>query len=397
VMVPVFYVVIYLNRLPVQSIFMQKVKMKGFSSGFRNMLLGVQYVVFIILFIGSVVISYQMHFAKNKDMGYNTEQLLMFALEDDGLQRHLKTIKQELKKSSAIADVGGAMWLPPTSSTLSISASHPEDAEKKLNLEGLFVGGDLPNTLGLRPLPGYSFERFKETPNGIIINESALTFLDMEEPEGEHLFVGPIVAVVEDFHVHSVHRKIKPMILVNMPHMSRQVVVRHKPNQKEKALKAIDEAIASVSPQSKINAVAIEDKFTQLHKQDYLLARSITVFALVAMIIGCMGLLAITRFMLQRQQKELAIRKVNGATVGQLLTFVAKGYGRVIVSSCLISFPLSYWLVEWWLSRFAYAIVFPWWVLGLAVVAVVTITTLTLLHITLRTARLNPTYVLRSE
>lgn len=397
VLVPVFYVVVYLNRLPVQSIFMQQVKMRGFSSGFRNMLLTLQYVVFIILFIGSVVIYYQLQFAKSKEMGYDTDRLLMFALEEEVLYKHLETIKQELNRSSAITNTGGAMWLPPTSNTLSISVRHPEDAEKKLNMEGLFVGGDLPNTLGLRTLSGYSLERFKETPNGIIINERALKFLDMEDVEGEHLFVGPIVAVVEDFHVHSVRREIKPMILVNMPHMSRQLVVRYEPSQKEEALQAINNAIVSVNPQSNVKAVEIEDKFAQLHKEDYLLARSITAFALVAMIIGCMGLLAITRFMLQRQQKELAIRKVNGATVGELLSFLAKGYGLVMGISFVIGFPLSYFLVQWWLSRFAYAIAFPWWVLGVAAVAVVTITAITLMHITLRTARLNPAYVLRNE
>jgi len=397
VMVPVLYVVVYLNRLPVQSIFMQKVKMGGFSSGFRNVLLSVQYVVFIILFIGSIAIYYQLQFAINKDMGYDTDRLLMFALDDDGLHKHVETIEQELKRSSAITGVGGAMWLPPTSSTLSISASHPEDADKKLNLEGLFVDGDLPKTLGLRSLSGYSLDRFKETPNAVIINECALRFLDMQDVEGEHLFVGPIVAVVEDFHVHSVHREIKPMILVNMPNMSRQVVVRYKPHHKEDALQAIDKAIAAINPDSKVKAEEIMEKFAQLHKQDYLLARSITAFALVAMIIGCMGLLAITRLMLQRQQKELAIRKVNGATVAQLLAFVAKGYGLVMGISFVIGSPLSYFLVQWWLNRFAYAIDFPWWVLGLAATAVVMITVLTLMHITLRTARLNPAYVLRNE
>ncbi|MGM0551051.1 MAG: ABC transporter permease [Bacteroidota bacterium] len=397
VMVPVFYVVIFLNRLPVQSIFMQQIKMKGFSGGFRTILLGVQYVVFILLLIGSIVIYMQLRWAKTKDMGYASKQLLMFALEDEGLRQHREIIKKELEQVGAIDHVSTAMWLPPTSNTLSVSAQHPENSEQKIQLEGLFVDGDFPMAMGLRPLPGYSLERFAGMSNGVIINESALKLLDMEDPTGEHLFMGPIVAVVEDFHVHTVHREIKPMVLVKMPDMSRQVVVHFQQERKAEAKQAIHAVIESIGPSSTVQVREVQEMLTQLHEEDYRLARSITAFAIVAMLIGCMGLLAITRFMLQRQQKELAIRKVHGATVGQLLSLVAKGYGAVIAGACMVGFPLSYVLVQWWLSRFAYAISFPWWLFGLAGVVIVVITSATLLHITLRTARLNPAFVLRNE
>lgn len=397
VFVPVSYVVFYLNRLPVTSIFMQKIKMNGFSSVFRNMLLGIQYVVFIILFIASVGIFCQIKYTNSIDLGYNDENLLMFTLQDKQLHAHFESLKQELKQQEVIIGVSGAMWLPPTDNTLSLSTNHPQNKEMSLNFEGLFVDEDFPGVMEMRALPGYSLDKFKEVGNGIIINESAMDLLDMGNPEGESLFMGPIVAVVEDFHVHSLRDEIKPLLLVKMPQMTKQVLVRYQPHRRSEAVEVITQVVERLTSAAKLEIEDVNERLAILHKQDYMLARSITGFALVALLIGCMGLLAITRFMLQRQQKSLAIRKVNGASVKQILGLIAGGFSRIIVGACIVGFPLAYLLVQWWFSRFAYAVGLAWWSYVLALLVVLIVTAATLWHVALRTARMNPALVLRNE
>ena len=397
------YPAFYLSSFNPVSVF-KGVKLKdGFAAFVRKGLVVAQFTVSIVLIIGTIIIYQQIQHVKNRELGYDKDNLVSVDVRGD-IIKQLPVIKQDLLNSGLIENAGLNSF-----NTMSIgnNGSGPDwlgkDPNKSILISNRLTSPGLIPTLGLKILEGRDFMADANADSSnIIITQSLAKIMGKESAIGKVLTnkAGPltVVGVVNDFVYGDMYGKNDPVIFYCNPAKGRYLYVRSKAGTKpESVLAQLEKTLKTFNPGYPFEYSFVDEQFNAKFKSEVLIGKLSRIFAALAIIISCLGLFGLAAYTAQKRTREIGIRKVLGASVTGITRLLSKDFLRLVFLSAIIAFPLAWWAMYSWLQNYAYRITINPWVFVLAGIVAVFIALVTVVFQSIKAAVANPVNSLRSE
>jgi putative ABC transport system permease protein len=379
---------------------------------FRRVLLTFQFAISVVLIIGLLTILRQLKYMKTADLGFDKELIVVHpSYGNMHWEFHKRLVfKENLLRHPNIQKVAFG-WGPGGKEDT--FTGFVEYSGIKLKPNYLDIDPDYFGLLDIELLQGRNFSwdikddyRDRLNPEAwkgrIIINETALREFGMLSLEdGDNLifeggFRGELIGIVEDFHFVSLQYKIEPYIFVWMEPLP-EICIKILPNNIQETIKYIKNEVESMVPEATFEYKFLDDYYNQQYKNDERLARIISNFAIVALLIGCLGLFGLSSFMAARRTKEIGIRKAMGASVRMVFLLLSGEFVKWIALSVIIACPVAWFIMKKWLQGFAYRTNIGLGTFILAIVVAFTIAFITVAWQSFKTARTNPIEALRYE
>ena len=354
------------------------VALKGFSGnkGSQKIRRGKNLVVFqflitTTLIIGTLVIGKQLHYLKNKELGFNKDQVVVLPIRDTNDGSRIKTLKDRLERNSRIITAGASARVPG-SERLADYNIRPEgsDTEDNLMFFVLHASFDFEKTLGMKMIQGRGFDlNIASDSSAVILNENALAKLGWKDPIGKKIDLGAldkdgsfqtlnsmhVIGVVKNFNYNSLHHKIDPiMMTVGSAYMNDYLSIRITPEKIQGTLDFIKEQWEVFSPGRPFEYFFLDESFDRLYHSEERLSKIFFCFSLLSIFIACMGLFAMASFTAQQRRKEIGIKKILGASMKVLLVELLTDFSKLIFIAFLVAVPVAYFGLELWLDNFAY-------------------------------------------
>ncbi|MCH7781995.1 ABC transporter permease [candidate division KSB1 bacterium] len=339
------------------------------NSAIRNVLVVSQFAVSVIFIIGSMIIFEQINYMRNKDLGFDKEQILTFRLRERQVSLQYETIKNELKKHSNVISAAASSHLP--FGNFDTNAFLPEGKTIKdlMIYSRMIIDHDFVDTYRMQITGGRNFSRDfpTDTLEGIILNEMAVRDLGWETAlnkkfdqltnlEPLETTPGKVIGVVKDFHYESMNQAIKPMVLQMSGQSFSMISVRIKPENISETVDYIRGVWRKFSPSMPFDYVFVDDSFDQLFRFEERLKGIFTAFTAIAIFVSSLGLFGMASFTAQQRKKEIGIRKVLGSSVSQIVQMLIKDFTKLVVVGNVIGWILAFFIMSDWLQSFAYRI-----------------------------------------
>ncbi len=376
------------------------------GAGFRQGLVVAQFVISIALISGAAVVYQQLAYLSNKKLGFAKEQTLILPMRDWSLRSKYATLKSALAQHSNIESVSAAAGFPGrVLGGYGMQAEGlPED--QLLEVVGYPVDNDIIKTLGLELIAGRGFpETWSEAQGYVyIINERALQILNWKKEEAVGKWMnlpanrmGRVVGVVKDFHFASLHAEIKPLIMFIEPPEFAYLLVKLRPQDLPNTLAFMRAQWQTLAPSSPFDYTFLDRAFAALYRTEQNAGRLLGLFAGLAIMIACLGLLGLASFTAEQRTKEIGVRKVLGASVVGIVGLLSKDFVKLVFVAFFVATPLAYFVMKHWLQDFAYRITLSSWIFALAGGMALLIALLTVSTQAIKAALANPVEALRYE
>lgn len=326
------------------------------NKGFRNILVVFQFSLSIILIICSLIIFQQLQFMKTKDLGFNKEDLLIVD-NTRKLENNFQPFKNSLAARSEVIKMSSSQRLPGSSSTFSITTLQSEGQEEGVNMNRF--GGDVEyiETLGFDIIAGRNFSReIASDSNAVILNQSAVRALELENPVGSILNEElTVIGVVRDFNFESLRKKIEPVV-ITLSDSKNSIAIKVNLSQAANLITFLQNEWNSYSLAAPIQYHFLDDNFKNLMKNDTKMSQVVTMFTVLAIFISCLGLFGLSAYVANQRKKEIGIRKVLGATISNILIMLNQEFIKLVLLAVIFAVPVSAYVMNNWLANFAYRI-----------------------------------------
>ncbi|NBW35077.1 MAG: ABC transporter permease [Cytophagia bacterium] len=399
------YPALYLSSFSPKTV-LQKSNASGGQLLVRKSLVVFQFAISIVLIICSVVFYQQMNFIRNKNLGYQPEQVIAVmttAVKAEATQ----TIKTAYESLSDVVSVARSQSYPGLGAS-GRSISKPGSTSSGANFQTVRATHEILNTLGIKLLAGKSLpenKNPKDTVTQIIINKATADYLGAKPEDIVNTTVEvqgfdalcEIVGVTEDFHFSSLHQQIGPMCFHNNRSEGyNYLLVKVKTSNLVGLLQQLN-SIYSDNVAASFEYTFLDQQMDNLYKREYNMSQVVLLFAGLAILVACLGLYALTAFTAEQRTKEIGIRKVMGASVANLVGLLSKDFMMLVLLAFVIGIPAGYYVMTKWLEGFAYKTDITFMVFAISGVIALLIAGVTVSFESLRAARENPTKNLRSE
>lgn len=369
----------------------------------RRGLVVFQFTLSVVLIVAVVVVYNQLEYIQSKNLGYDKDQLIKFAadgrLEDQG-----ETFLAEAGKLPGVEGISAiAHDLVGRQNNTSGLDWEGKDPESLILFEHVRVDYGMLETMGVELKEGRFFsEEYGADTSKIIFNERAVEILGFDEPIGKKIRLWDeydleIVGVVKDFHFQSLHEEMNPLFFRLAPGETWTVMARLKRGEEQPALNNLQILYEDFNPGFSFDYQFLDEEYALQYEAEQRVSTLSKYFAGFAVLISCLGLFGLAAFTADRKRKEIGIRKVLGAGVGNIVLMLTRDFTRLVLVSILIGLPVAYYLTSNWLQRFAYRIDLNLWFFALAGLLVLLIAWMTVSSQAFRSAQLNPTDCLRDE
>jgi putative ABC transport system permease protein len=373
------------------------------SSVLRNVLVVFQFATSIILIISTVVIYNQMQYLLNKKVGFEKDQVVMIQ-GTNTLDNQVKPFKNELLKLSTVKSASISDFLPVSGTKRNGNQFFIEGREKlDPTVGGQFwdVDHDYIKTLGIKLVVGRNFmPDMKTDSQAVIINQMMADKLGLKNAIGKKIVnYGPaktIIGVVADFNFNSMRDGIEPLVMHLSPSES-IVSVKIKAGDVKAALDQITTTWKQFAPNQPIRYTFMDERFASMYADVQRMGRIFTSFAVLAIMIACLGLFALAAFMAEQRSKEIGIRKVLGATIGNITAMLSMNFVKLVFIAIVIATPVAYYAMTKWLQDFTYRVTLSWWMFALAGVVAIMIALVTVSYQSIKAALMNPVRSLKAE
>jgi putative ABC transport system permease protein len=386
----------------------------GRGGNLRSVLVVFQFSVAVALIIATMLVFNQLNYIQNKKLGFEKSQVIII---DDayGLENKVYTFKEEMLRHPAIesATVSGFLPVPSSRNDQTFSKTQAIDKDNSVSMQRWRVDNDYTATLGLEIVQGRNFDPARVTDStGIIINETAARQMGFADPIGQKMYVPnrnfegtpkpedfselTIIGVVKDFHWSSLRDNIGALCL-QLGRSTGLISFRYKGAETGAMIAALEKQWKAMSPDQAFSYRFLDDAFARMYESEQRIGKIAGIFGVLAIFVSCLGLFGLASFTTEQRTKEIGIRKVLGASVSGITSLLAKDFLKLVVVAIVIASPLAWWLMQKWLSDFAYRIEIRWWMFALAGVVAVAIAFLTVSFQSIRAALSNPVKSLRSE
>jgi putative ABC transport system permease protein len=391
------YTSTYLSRLNVIGI-LKNGTVSGKGKPFlRSALITVQLVIFCSFISGTLIIRSQYKYALNKDLGYQSNNIL---LVDMG--RDFKEYRAFLNSVNSIPEVksaaGTMMDLPSFSAQQLGGVPNFQDPSNVVKVEGLFVDYNFIETMGIKVLKGRSFsEKFgSDLKNSVLINEKALKELGIEDPIGKQLEGRTIIGIVNDFNLHTIRTDIPPISIWLYDRINK-AVINYMPGKLNVLLPKIEKEWKAIAPDRPFQYQTIDDVIKGFYESEKNLNVIVSISALFSLLIAAFGLFGLTLFIAKTRTKEIGIKKVFGSSEKSIVYSFLKSNALLVIIGSLLSVPVTMYFMTSWLNGFSYHTTISWWVFAVAFGVATTVVLLTVLYHSWRAATRNPVEALRYE
>ncbi|MVM31477.1 FtsX-like permease family protein [Spirosoma sp. HMF4905] len=371
---------------------------------FRRALVIVQFTLSTSLIVGMIILGRQMQYLQTKNLGMDRENVVVIPLEGEILKPgRAELVRQRALRLSGVASAATVNHLPTNIQGGSGDLNWPgKDPGQKAEVSADFVGPDFAKMMNIKLLAGRDFQVNRPADSaGYLVNESAAKLMRMTNPIGKEIdFLrgkGPIIGLLQDFHLQSLHQKITPLILAFDDGNASYLLIKLKAGQTSPTLTSLERLIKQANPTYPFTYLFLDEAYGRLYSREQQVTTLINSFGVLAIFISCLGLFGLVAFMAEQRTKEIGIRKVLGASVTSLVTLLSKDFLKLILIAIVIASPIAWYAMNRWLQSFAYRIDLDWWVFALAGLLAVSIALLTISFQSVKAALMNPVKSLRSE
>ncbi|GAB3489565.1 ABC transporter permease [Spirosoma knui] len=378
----------------------------------RQSLVVFQFVAAVALIACSAMIYRQMNYVQHKNLGFNKDQVLTFHLDSDKPRQQVESLKEQLRKSPFIEAVAAASN-PIGNNNIGTNGMFFEQngtmPTSTQVVQKFSVDSDYLNTLELKLVQGRNFSASfpSDALGAVLVNEALVKKMGWQKPIGKRVnyYIGKdqtaearVVGVVRDFHTYSLQHKIEPLVLqMPAPADKDNLYVRIRPEKTAEALAYISQVYHTYDPAASLSFHFLDENFSQQYKAEQKQGQVLLSFTLLAVLIACLGLFGLAAFAAEARTKEIGVRKVLGASVGNVVTLLSKDFIKLVLIAVGIGLPIAWYLTKQWLQNFAYHVDLEWWVFGLAGLLAASIAILTVSFQSVKAALMNPVKSLRME
>lgn len=382
----------------------------GMKSGaLRSVLVVIQFCTSIFLVIGTLVILNQLEFIQNKNLGFDRDQVLI--VNDAYLARNnVAALKTAVEAFPEVKSASLSGFLPTPSNNnmnLYFDGIVPRDGNQVI-MSSWVVDYEYLETLGMEVVQGRNFSRdFPTDSLGVIINEAAVKELAFEgDPLGEIIgtFVSnegdiqgyKIVGIVKDFHYQTLKSKIGPLVM-QLGNNTGLLNLKVNTNDYGSLLRKLESSWMELAPNQPFETSFLDDRFSRMYDAEQRLGKIFGVFATLTIVVACLGLFGLASYTAENRIKEVGIRKVLGANVGQIVYLLSKDMGKLVLIAFVIGAPLAWYAMNNWLQGFQYRTPVGWTLFAVTALGAIFIAVATMSYQSLKAATSNPVKSLRTE
>ncbi|MCT4630494.1 ABC transporter permease [Winogradskyella sp.] len=375
---------------------------QGSAAFIRKGLVVGQFTISIVFIIATIMVYQQIQHAKNRDIGYDREQLLSMSV-NEALIEKFPVIQQELKQTGAVKDAAlcnshiihggnngsGFNWKGGTNT-------------QDVLISFRYVSQSFFETTGMEIVAGRGFNTVATDSSYVLVSESLAKMMDNENPVGNQIYRGDdsfeIIGVVKDYIYGDVYDTSDPVLFMHYPDEARYLFI------KTSNTLPVAEALSKIEAVMKIHNPAypfeynfVDDDFNSMFKSEQLVGKLSQIFAILAIVISCLGLFGLAAYTAEQRKKEIGVRKVLGASVSGIVKLLSKDFLKLVAISIIIAVPIAWYFVDNWLQDYSYRIAINWWVFIAAGVIALLIAMLTVSFQAIKAAVANPAKSLKTE
>jgi predicted permease len=397
------YPALFLSGFKPITVLKGKLKIGGGNLLFRNSLVVTQFVVSIILLVGTAVVYRQLNFIKNKNLGFDKSNLLYMQMTGDiwNKQPALKTLLQQDPNTNDYSVISD---LPTSLVTGTIDVQwEGKDPKSQVVVPSMDVDENFVKVFQMKIVAGRSFSRsFKGDSSNYVINETAMHLMGMNinNAVGRNISFsgtkGIVIGVVKDFNFKPLQYAIDPLIL-RLNRWGGYVMLRTHPGNTQATINALGKISHDLNPAYPFTYNFLDKDLDNLYKGERQMGSIFNLFAILAIFISCLGLYGLSAFMAEQRTREIGVRKVLGASVFSIIYLLSGKFTRLIIIAIIIAIPVSWWAIDNWLKSFAYRINIGGMIFLIACGTALLIALLTVSYESIKAAIANPVKSLRSE
>lgn len=367
----------------------------------RRVLIVAQFSISILLISATIIVYKQIQHVKNRDIGYNVNNLLMLSASPD-VNKNYTVIKQELLKTGMVSAVTRTMaplteiwWKTPSPDY------EGKPANSEIIMSGLTTDVDFSKTVGVKILQGHDFTGVPADSGYMLLNKAAVEAMQLKNPIGMQMRFRrnyTVIGVTDNIIMESPFKPVDPMLMLYVPENSNSVSVRlNKTASLPAALSAIENVLKKYDPSVPFEYQFADQEFGKKFLTEELISKLTNIFAGLAIFICCIGLAGLASFTIEKRFREIGIRKVLGATVQQLLLLISKEFLKLVAIAFVIAVPFTWWFMNDWLQKYTYRINISIWMFVAVGVLVLLLALVVISLNTLKAAMANPVKSLRTE
>jgi ABC-type antimicrobial peptide transport system permease subunit len=397
------YPALFLSGFNPVKVLKGNVKSMGGNLLFRNALVVTQFMVSIVLLVGTVVIYNQLKFIRDRNPGFDKANLLSVPMTGDIWSRR-QALKNELAQNPLTSNFTFISNLPTNLQDWTLEVGWDgKDPRSQVFIPTMSVNENFVDVFGMKVLTGRSFSgKFLADSNNYVVNEKMMRIMGLTAGTaiGKTLTFrgskGTIIGVVKDFNFKPVQQAIQPLVL-SFNRSGGFIVVRTKPGNTSTTIKALGKISQELNPAYPFKFNFVDQDLANLYKGEQQMGNIFNLFAVLGIFISSLGLYGLSAFMAEQRTKEIGVRKVLGASVLSLVYLLSSGITRLILIAIVIAIPLSWYAVNSWLSGFAYHINVSWLIFMTASMAALFIAWFTIGYESVKAAIVNPIKSLKTE
>jgi putative ABC transport system permease protein len=391
------YTSTYLSNLKVINVFKNKPQRGKKKILFRSLLIVIQLIIFCTFVSATLLIHSQYQYALKKDLGYYNKNVLFIDLgqDFDGTSTFINNIRSKPNVIMA----GGVMEELPMLGSMSSIYPNFQNNEIKVEVQGMGVDFNFLRTMGISVIEGrdYSEDFGGDLTGSSILNQTAVKRLGISDPIGKMIGNRVIIGIVKDFNLHSIHYEVPPLCINLTDRYIQQVAVHYKQGTLSTILPALMAEWKKFAPDRQFHCSTIEDIIKNLYSSEKNLTNTVSISALLTLLIAAFGLFGLTFYLAKTRNKEVGIKKVFGSSERSIVhSFLFENLVLVLISA-LLSVPITLYFINKWLNNFVYKVNITWWVFVLSFFIALIVVLLTVYFHTYKASRLDPVKVLRYE
>jgi putative ABC transport system permease protein len=372
----------------------------------RRTLIVSQFAISQVLIIGVIVVVSQIRFARESDLGFDQQAIVMIGTGNDATPTSKEALKNEISRIRGVESVSLCFTAPASVDEWGNSIKFNNSSEE-VNFRTSIKSADAEyaSTFGLEFVAGRNLTP-SDTVREMLVNEAMVRKLELESPEdaigkvivanGGHM-VASIVGVLKDFHDRSFHEEISPILITTYTDDYENYAVKLNLSDAKSTLSAIEGVWSQQHPDQIFGYEFLDDSIAQFYESEETMLKLIQTFSLISIFIGCLGLYGLVSFTVTQKSKEIGIRKILGSSAGNILWIFWKEFAGLILIAFLIAGPLGWWLMRAWLQNFKFQVEISVWFFALAIGCSLLVALFTVSYQVMKAAFANPVKSLRME
>ncbi|WP_420580430.1 ABC transporter permease [Reichenbachiella sp.] len=404
------YPAFYLSRFKAAEVLKGKSQKNKGNESLRKVLVVAQFAISLGMVVSTWIVFEQLEYLRNKELGFNREQVVTVALEGDKVQEKLDVLSHKLLQNPNVESVGSGFGVPGTNS-MNMSGIRVESADG-LMIEKIFQNIIVDNqyfpTLEIPIVEGRNFlsEIGNDTSSSVIVNQEMVREMGWVDPIGKKFgrFISDdldtqeftVVGVVRDYHLISLQEPIAPLVVYNGINNG-QMIVRLNSTDISTSMAEVEEIFKSVVTNRPFEYAFLDQGFQQQYEADEKRGEVFAIFSMLTIAIACLGLFGLASYTAETKRKEIGIRKVVGASVMTIIIMMSKDFLKLIFISMIVAFPVAYYFMDQWLQDFAYAMDLRWTSFAWSAAFTLVIAFVTVLYHSLKSAVANPSSAIRDN